>query len=127
MALAGVLVVAPADELGAVAYSVAGDVVEADLHDQLGSKSLPDELLLGLPAARLARAALAGPVGLQQLDQLALLLGPEPRRVAHHVELPVVVVHAEDERPDGALLLAEAEGGDHCIGRADALDLDHPL
>ena len=52
-----------------------GDVVEGDLDDELGAQALPDELLVGLPAARLARAPLAGAVGLEQLQQLALLLG----------------------------------------------------
>ena len=58
-----------------MAYAVAGDVVEGDLDDELGAQPLPDELLVGLPAARLAGAALAGPVRLEQVDQLALLLG----------------------------------------------------
>src|SRR5919107_4743506 len=126
MALVRVLVVAPAHELRAVAYAVAGDVVEPDLYDQLRTETLPDELLLGLPAAGLARPALAGAVGLEQLDQLAFLLCGEARGVADHVQLGFVVVHPEYERADGALLLAEAEGRHHRVGRADPLDLDHP-
>src|SRR5258706_16005557 len=62
LALVRVLVVAPADELGAVADAVPGDVVEVHLDDQLRSQALPHQLLIGLPAAPLAPAALAGPV-----------------------------------------------------------------
>ena len=87
-----------------------GDVVVADLDDQLGAQALPGELLVGLPAALLALAALAGPVGLEQVDQLALLLrAAEARAVADDVQLAGVVVEAEDQRADDALLLAEAE------------------
>src|SRR4051794_36024977 len=96
-ALARLLVVAPAKEPRAVADAVAGDVVEGDLADELGPQPLPDELLVGLPAARLARALLVGPVGLEDAEQLALLLRGEPRRVAHHVEPAVVVVEPQDE------------------------------
>src|SRR5687767_5624617 len=113
MALARILVVAPADELRAVAYAVTGDVVEADLDNELGAEALPDQLLLGLPAARLARAALAGAVRLEQAEQLPLLLGAEPRGVAHDVEVAAVVVHPEYQRANGALLLAEAKRGHH--------------
>ena len=42
------------------------------------------------------------------------------------VELAVVVVEGEDERPDGALLLAHAERHHHGVECADALDLEHP-
>ena len=41
-------------------------------------------------------------------------------------QVAVVVVEPEDERADGALLLAEAEGHHHCVERADPLDLHHP-
>ena len=68
-----------------------------------------------------------GAVGLEQVQQLALLLGAEAGGVPDDVQLAVLVVHPEDQRADGALLLAEAEGGDHAVGRADALDLDHAL
>ena len=43
-----------------MANPVAGDVVERNFHDELGAQALPYELLLGLPAARFAVAALAG-------------------------------------------------------------------
>src|SRR3954465_12276934 len=95
-ALPRLLVGPPALELGAVAYAVAADVIEGDLDDELRSQSLPDELLVRLPAAGLAGAALAGHVRLQGVDQLALLLGREARGVAHDVKLILVVVEAED-------------------------------
>src|SRR3954470_19656890 len=50
-ALPRLLVGAPALELGAVADATAGDVIEGDLDDELRSQALPDELLVGLPAA----------------------------------------------------------------------------
>src|SRR4051794_23141696 len=125
-ALVRVLIGAPALELGAVAYAVAADVIEGDLDDQLRSQPLPDELLVGLPAAGLAGAALVGPVGLQRLDELALLLGGEPRRVTDDVQVVVVVVEAEDQRPDRAWLLPEAERLHDHVRSAHALDLQHP-
>src|SRR5918992_2093023 len=113
-ALAGLLVRPPSGELRPVADPVTCYVVELDLAYQLGPEALPHELLLRLPPARLARAALARPVRLQQLQQLPLLLRPEARGVAHHVQLAVVVaVQPEDERADRALLLAEPERHHH--------------
>src|SRR5215218_858691 len=125
-AVLGRFVLPPAQELGAVADAAARDVVEGHLADELGAEALPDELLLGLPAARLAGAPLVGAVRLEQLEQLALLSRPEAGGVTDDVELPVVVVHAEDERAHGARLLAEAERGHHRVRGAHALHLDHP-
>src|SRR4051812_1057732 len=79
-ALPRLLVLTPAHELRAVADAVARDVVEVHFDHQLGTQSLPHELLVGLPAARLAAAALAGPVRLEETDELTLLLGLEARR-----------------------------------------------
>src|SRR4051794_9893789 len=124
-ALARVLVLAPAHELRAMADAVARDVVEVDLDYELWPQALPHEFLVGLPATRLAAAALVRPVWLEQRGKLALLLGREAGGVADHVELAGVVVGPEDERTQRALRLAEAEGGDHQIGRANALDLRH--
>src|SRR4051794_2628392 len=104
-ALARLLVLAPAHELRAVADAVARDVIEVHLDHELRTQALPDELLVRLPAARLAAAALAGPVGLEETDELALLLRLEARRVADHAQLAIVVVGAEDQRPKRALLL----------------------
>src|SRR3954454_12518199 len=85
-ALVRVLVRAPAQEARAVPDAVAGDVVEGDLADELRPQPLPDQLLVRLPAARLAGAALVGAVGLELSDQLALLLRLEARGVTDHVE-----------------------------------------
>src|SRR5439155_7550260 len=125
LALLRRLVVAPALELRSVADAVARDVVELDLADELRSQPLPHELLLRLPAARLAGAALAGAVRLEQLEQLSLLRRVEARAMTDHVELALVVVEAEDQRADRALVLSEPERGDHCVRRPDPLDLDH--
>ena len=78
-ALLRLLVLAPAHELRAVADPVAGDVVEVDLDHELQAQALPHELFVGLPAARLPMALLAGAVGLEEAQQLALLLGLEAR------------------------------------------------
>src|SRR4051794_36456965 len=125
-ALTRLFVLAPANELGAVADAVARDVVKVDLDHEFGPQPLPHELLVGLPATRLAAAALAGAVRLEEADQLTLLLGGEARRVAHHVQLTGVVIGAEDERPERALLLAEAKRDHDQVSGADALDLRHP-
>src|SRR3954453_19415545 len=125
-ALARLLVLAPALELRPMAYAVARDVVERDLAHELGPEPLPHELLVGLPAGRLPRAPLPGAVRLEEAEQLALLLRLEAGCVSHDVQLPVVVVEAEDQRPDRALLLAHPERHDHGVRRPDPLDLHHP-
>src|SRR5204862_1097491 len=76
-ALLRLLIGSPAQELGPMSDPLAGDVVEIHLADELRPQPRPDELLVRLPAARLGRGALARSVRLDQLDQLALLLGPE--------------------------------------------------
>src|SRR3954469_13340849 len=95
-ALARFLVVAPALELRPVADAVARDVVERDLAHELGAKALPHELLVGFPARRLPPPPLPRAVGLEEAEQLALLLRLEAGRVADDVQLLVVVVEAED-------------------------------
>src|SRR5205814_3137940 len=115
----------PALELRPVPDAIPGDVVEVDLAYELGSQPLPHELLVRLPAARLAGAALPRPIGLEEAEQLPLLLRREARRVADHVQLVGVVVQAEDERADRALLLAHPERHDDRVGRPHALDLQH--
>ena len=91
-----------------MADAAGGDVVEGDLDDELGAQLDPLEVAVAGPAAGVARAALAGLVGRELVDQLALLLGLEARGVADHAQLAVLVVEAEDERADRALLLARA-------------------
>src|SRR4051812_24283838 len=119
------LVVAPADDLGAVPDAVVGGVVEGDLDDELGAQVDPFELAGVVPARRVAHAALAGLVGGELGGQLALLGGLEAGRVADDAELAVGVVQAEDQGADGALLFARAPAHDDRVDRADALDLGH--
>ena len=120
------LVVAPADDLRAVADAPVGDVVEGDLDDQLRPQVDPLEVAVGRPAAGVGRAALAGRVRLEDRDQLALLLGLQAGGVADDPQL-LAVVGAEDQRADGALLLAGAPADDHQVGGPHPLDLDHAL
>ena len=83
------LVVAPAQDLRPVADAPGRDVVEADLDHELGPQRDPLEVAVGRPAARVGRAALAGLVRGQRLDQLALLLRLQARGVADDVQLAV--------------------------------------
>src|ERR1700742_4913505 len=53
-AVARRLVLAPAQDLGAVADAPVGCMVERDLDDELRAQRDPLELLFGLPAARIA-------------------------------------------------------------------------
>src|SRR3954454_486159 len=102
-----------------------GDVVEADLDDELGAQLDPLEVAPVRPAARLAGSALSRLVPREGLDQLALLLRLQPGGMPDHPQLPVGVVEAEDERADGALLLARTPAADDGVDRAHALDLHH--
>ena len=100
-ALARRLVLAPAHDLRAVADAPVADVVVADLDDELGAQRDPLEVAVGGPAARLAAAALAGLVGRELAEQLALARGGEGRAVADGAQAAVGLVEAEDQRADG--------------------------
>src|SRR4051794_9265479 len=119
------LVVAPAQDLGAVADAVVGGVVERHLDHELRAQLDPLELALVVPATRVAVAALPGLVRRELGRQLALLLDVEAGRVADRAQLAVGLVKAEDQRADRALLLARAPAHDHGVDRAHALDLAH--
>src|SRR5215212_1598305 len=110
-----VLVVAPAADLGAVADAVVGDVVECDLDHQLGPQLDPLELALVVPAARVAHAALPGLVLREPRRQLPLLGGLEAGRVADDAQPARIVVEAEDQRAERALLLARSPADDHRV------------
>src|SRR6202034_2548844 len=124
-ALAWRLVLAPAQDLRAVADAPVADVVIADLDDELGAQLDPLEVAVCAPAARLAAAARPGLVGPQALEQLALLSRVETRAVADDAELPIGLVQSQDKRPDAARGLAGAVAGNHAVDRSLALDLDH--
>ncbi len=78
-ALARVLVLAPAPQLGAVADAPGGDVVEVDLDHQLGAQRDPLEVAPRAPAAGVGGAALPRLVGREEADEAALLGGGESR------------------------------------------------
>src|SRR5215211_31746 len=125
-ALARLLVLAPAQQLGPVADAARAHVVEADLDHQLRPQRDPLELPVRRPAARIGGAPLARLVRLERRSQLPFLLCLEARGVAHDAELPVVV-EAQDERAHRALLLAGSPADDDAIQRAQALHLHHAL
>src|SRR5439155_11723437 len=124
-ALARRLVVAPALDLGAVADAPAADVVEGHLDHELGAELDPLELAPVGPARRLAGSALARLVGLQPLDERALLARGEAAGVPDLAQLAAGVVEPEDDRADGPLALARPPPDDDAVDRPDALDLDH--
>src|ERR687897_2678166 len=86
-AVGRVLVVAPARDLGAVADAVVARVVEGDLDHELRPQLDPLEVAVVGPAARVAHAALAGLVGLELLDQLALAFRAQARGVPDRAQL----------------------------------------
>src|SRR5919112_5084123 len=96
-ALLGRLVVAPAHDLRAVADAPVADVVVADLDDELGPQRDPFEVAAVRPARRLAAAALAGLVGRQLADELALARLAEAAAVPDLVDAPILAVEAEDD------------------------------
>src|SRR5262249_29153725 len=105
-ALAGLLVVAEAQDLRPVADPPTAHVVEGHLDDQLRAQLDPLELAPGAPAARLAGAPPAGLEPGEHRRKLALLLRAEAGAVADDVELAGLVVEPEDEGADGPLVLA---------------------
>ena len=100
-------------------------VVELDLDHQLGPQRDPLELLLVLPAARVAVAALTRRKRREPLDQLTLLGGAQTRGVPDDPQRAGFVVEAEDQRADGPRLLARPVADDHGVDRPNELDLDH--
>src|SRR5581483_3801546 len=119
------LVVAPADDLGAVADAPAARVVEGDLDDKLGPERHPLHLLLALPAGWVAVAAVTGLVRLQPLEQVLLLRGLDPRGMSDDTQRPFRVVEAQHQRADRPRVLTGPVAGDDAVDRAHALDLHH--
>src|SRR5215204_1483635 len=116
-AVARVLVLAPAQDLRPVADALVARVVEGDFDDELRAQDHALELALAVPAARLAREALARLVGAEEGGELALLLGGEAGGVADLAQAPGVVVEGEVEGADRALLLAGAPAPDDGVDR----------
>lgn len=104
-----------------------GDVVVGDLDDELGAQRDPLQVAAGGPARRVAAAALTGLVRRELGDELALALGGEAAGMADLAQAPGLLVEAEDDRADRALLLARPPAHHDGIDRAHALDLDHAL
>ena len=74
----------------------------------------------------LARAALAGLVRARAgPGSSRFSLAPKPEEWPTTRSLPVLVVEAEDDRAERALLLAGPPAHDDGVDRADALDLGH--
>ena len=71
-------------------------------------------------------AALAGLIRREPVDERALLGGAQTRGVPDDAQPAGLVVEAEDQRADGALLLAGPVADDDGVDRAHPLDLDHP-
>src|SRR5579863_1777295 len=124
-ALARRLVLAPANDLRAVANPPVADVVVADLDNQLRPKLDPFELAVGGPAARLTAAASAGLKRRQLSAQLALALRREGRAVADRSKRSAGLVEPEDDRTDRLRLNARPVAHHDAVERAQALDLDH--
>ena len=77
-ALGGRLVVAPAQDLRAVADAPVGGVVEGHLDDELGPQRHPFQVAALRPARRVAAAALAGLVGRSSSTSSFLRLAVKP-------------------------------------------------
>src|SRR5690349_5482828 len=123
------LVLAPSNQRRAVAKSVAGHMVVADLDNELGPKRLPVSRAFGAPAARTARC-IAGEAGrLDQTLEKPGELGPlgtrNGRGEADMVELALLVVETKQQRADLPARLLVAEAADDAICRPDVLDLQH--
>src|SRR5204863_7057109 len=110
-ALGWLLVLSPAEELGAVADAAGAHVVEAHLDNELGPYGDPLEVAFVCPPAWIARAALAGLIWGELCAKLALLLGLEAGGVPDGPDL-AAVVQPEDEGAHRSVLLAGAPADD---------------
>src|SRR5436190_1145384 len=136
-------VLPPMLEPGGVAETVALEVLVGDFGDELDPQRLPAHVLLRVPAAgraphtssgllRLGVGPLAPRMPLEcvlpvRLELLGQLLAQGRREAARHpdvVERPLVVVEAEEERPDAVTVLVRSEPGDDTVGRPLVLDLE---
>src|SRR4051812_11139733 len=127
-----------------VPEAVALQVIVSNLADALGPERLPAQVLAAVPAARRAGHALVrivcpapllpwmiveGPFAQRRelLHELLAACHGEGRGDADVMERPLVVVEAEEKRPDHrpGTVLVPAEPGDHAVGGARVLDLHH--
>src|SRR5207244_2320993 len=118
-----------ADQPRAVAEAPGGDLVVADLDDQLGPERLPFGRSRRAPAAGTAGrvASEAGRLDqrLESRRQCRAIDGGDAGGEADMVEQPLVVVEAKEQRADLAGLARVAEATHDAVGGAAALDLDH--
>src|SRR5205823_2817175 len=119
----------PAQEFGPVAESPTGEVVVADLANQLRFQAVPVGGAGCAPAAgaagRAASEAASANHGIQNSLQLEPLFGVKARGESHVIERAVVVIEAQQQRADAAPILSVAKASDHAFGRANAFDFDH--
>src|SRR2546425_467163 len=142
------LVGSPAHELRGMPEARPLHVAVRDLADALGPKRLPAQVLAAVPAAarpgqalprrvrfRLRLRPVAPGMAFQRVSPQRRPLGDEllahdvgeRRGDADVVQCATVVVEAQQERADHRphAVLVPAEAGDHAVGCARVLDLDH--
>src|ERR1041385_973338 len=129
------LVGAPAQDGGAVAETLAAEMVVADFHHQLRLQWAPLRGALGRPAARAARRV-AGEAWLadqrfELCSQRQLLLALDCGSEADMMQQPPIIVQTEQQRADHLLarkLVGRvAKAANDAIGAAKFLDLLHAV
>ena len=109
--------------------TVSGDMVEPHFHHQFRTQWLPLAAALRAPAARTTRRV-AGEARrlaqrLQTLGQRSTFTIGDRRCEADVVELAVLVIETEQQRPDLGPIGKIAEATDDAVGSAHSLHLHH--
>src|SRR5919106_6197928 len=129
-ALARWFVVAPAQKTRRVAEAIGHHPVERNLAHERRLQRHPRPVFAARPPARRAGDAAAGEARsalerAQHLEQLPFLLGLERRRVPNVVQVPSIVVQAQQQRADSIAALRVAVAADDTFDGALAFDFHH--
>ena len=121
----------PAEQLGAMAKTIAGHMIVANFDNEFRLERLPDIFLSLVPTARSPRGG-AGEAGrgdesFEFFRQRRAVGGGDARGESDVVQQTHRVVETKEQRTDGLFAFAVTKSADDAIGGAEAFDLLHPV